>query len=262
MRILFIGDIVGSPGRRMLEENLPALLEEYRIDFTIANGENSAGGAGMNRQIFEDLTNLGVDAFTMGNHTWDNRDLLNFIGHEERIIRPANYARGIPGRGWQAFEVKGKKLAVCNLIGRVFMNPAECPFQTANEILQEIRKAVNTPYILVDFHAEATSEKMAMAWYLDGRVSAIFGTHTHIQTNDARIFPKGTAYMTDAGMTGPRDSILGVDSEIILKKMLTQMPIRFEVARGDLQFNGVVVEIGPEGKATEIEVLNFFQPAL
>ncbi len=262
MRVLFIGDIVGSPGRHIVEKSLPDILNKYKIDFTIANGENSAGGAGMNKSSFQELAALGVDAFTMGNHTWDNRDLLNFIQNESRIIRPANYSLGLPGQGWQIFNLKGKKLAVCNIIGRVYMPPAECPFNKMNEILEIIKEDEKADYIIVDFHAEATSEKMAMGWYLDGRVSAVLGTHTHIQTNDARILPKGTAYITDVGMTGPRDSVLGVDKDIILKKMLTQMPVRFEIARGDLQFNAVILTLEENGRAKDIEIINFFRPSL
>lgn len=260
MRILFIGDIVGAQGRRMVLEHLPRLLDEYAIDFTIANGENCSGGFGLNQKNFRELVDCGIDAFTMGNHMWDNRDIYNFIDHEERLVRPANFPPSLPGRGWQQYQVAGQKLIVANVVGRVFMTAFDCPFRTMDAILQE--NAVEDVAIFVDIHAEATSEKMALGWYLDGRVAAVVGTHTHIQTNDARILPHGTGYLTDAGMTGPRDSILGVEREIIIGRFLTGVSPRFEVASGDLQFNGVIFDIGPDHKTQKMELLNFWQPAL
>ncbi|MGI5891333.1 MAG: TIGR00282 family metallophosphoesterase [Bacillota bacterium] len=261
MKILFIGDIVASPGRHIVEKNLPRLLEQYEIDFTIANGENSSGGAGMSRKSLEELSAIGVDAFTMGNHIWDNKEIFDLIDHDQRIVRPANFAPSLPGMPWRIYDLpQGKKLALSNIVGRIYMPPANCPFAAMDEMLKQVRDI--TSFIIVDFHAEATSEKMAMGWYLDGRISALLGTHTHIQTNDARILPRGTAYLTDVGMTGPRDSVLGVDKDIIIKKMLTQMPQRFEPARGDLQFNGVVIELGEDGKARTIDLINFFDPSL
>lgn len=260
MRILFIGDIVGAQGRRMVLEHLPRLLDEYAIDFTIANGENCSGGFGLNQKNFRELVDCGIDAFTMGNHMWDNRDIYNFIDHEERLVRPANFPPSLPGRGWQQYQVAGQKLIVANVVGRVFMTAFDCPFRTMDAILQE--NTVEDVAIFVDIHAEATSEKMALGWYLDGRVAAVVGTHTHIQTNDARILPRGTGYLTDAGMTGPRDSILGVEREIIIGRFLTGVSPRFEVASGDLQFNGVIFDIGPDHKTQKMELLNFWQPAL
>ena len=260
MRILFIGDIVGAQGRRMVLEHLPRLLDEYAIDFTIANGENCSGGFGLNQKNFRELGDCGIDAFTMGNHMWDNRDIYNFIDNEERLVRPANFPPSLPGRGWQQYQVAGQKLIVANVVGRVFMTAFDCPFRTMDAILQE--NAVEDVAIFVDIHAEATSEKMALGWYLDGRVAAVVGTHTHIQTNDARILPRGTGYLTDAGMTGPRDSILGVEREIIIGRFLTGVSPRFEVASGDLQFNGVIFDIGPDHKTQKMELLNFWQPAL
>ncbi len=260
MRILFIGDIVGAQGRRMVLEHLPRLLDEYAIDFTIANGENCSGGFGLNQKNFRELVDCGIDAFTMGNHMWDNRDIYNFIDHEERLVRPANFPPSLPGRGWQQYQVAGQKLIVANVVGRVFMTAFDCPFRTMDAILQE--NAVEDVAIFVDIHAEATSEKMALGWYLDGRVASVVGTHTHIQTNDARILPRGTGYLTDAGMTGPRDSILGVEREIIIGRFLTGVSPRFEVASGDLQFNGVIFDIGPDHKTQKMELLNFWQPAL
>lgn len=260
MRILFIGDIVGAQGRRMVLEHLPRLLDEYAIDFTIANGENCSGGFGLNQKNFRELVDCGIDAFTMGNHMWDNRDIYNFIDNEERLVRPANFPPSLPGRGWQQYQVAGQKLIVANVVGRVFMTAFDCPFRTMDAILQE--NAVEDVAIFVDIHAEATSEKMALGWYLDGRVASVVGTHTHIQTNDARILPRGTGYLTDAGMTGPRDSILGVEREIIIGRFLTGVSPRFEVASGDLQFNGVIFDIGPDHKTQKMELLNFWQPAL
>ena len=260
MRILFIGDIVGAQGRRMVLEHLPRLLDEYAIDFTIANGENCSGGFGLNQKNFRELVDCGIDAFTMGNHMWDNRDIYNFIDHEERLVRPANFPPSLPGRGWQQYQVAGQKLIVANVVGRVFMTAFDCPFRTMDAILQE--NAVEDVAIFVDIHAEAPSEKMALGWYLDGRGAAVVGTHTHIQTNDARILPRGTGYLTDAGMTGPRDSILGVEREIIIGRFLTGVSPRFEVASGDLQFNGVIFDIGPDHKTQKMELLNFWQPAL
>jgi metallophosphoesterase (TIGR00282 family) len=261
MRILFIGDIVASPGRHIVLKHLPRLLDEYEIDFTIANGENSSGGTGISRKALEDLSAMGVDAFTMGNHMWDNKDIWQFIEHDQRLVRPANFAASLPGQPWRIYSLaNGQKLAVSNIVGRIYMPPADCPFVAMERMLEEVRSI--TPCIFIDFHAEATSEKMALAWYLDGRVSAVVGTHTHVQTNDARILPRGTAFLSDAGMTGPRDSVLGVDKDIIIKKMLTQTPVRFEPARGDLQFNGVVIEIDEEGRARDMHLINFFEPAL
>ena len=260
MKILFIGDIVGSPGRRMVEKHLPRLIDEYKIDFVIANGENSAGGAGISRKVFNELTAMGIDVFTMGNHIWDNKDIFNFIDNEKRIVRPANFNPTLPGAGYQIFDIAGQKLVVVNLVGRSFMPPAESPFMAMDKILAETRNI--TPFVFVDFHAEATSEKNALAWYLDGQVSAVIGTHTHIQTNDARILPRGTILVTDAGMTGPRDSILGVEWEIIVKHFITQMPARFNVAKGDIQFNGVIIELCEDGRAKTIELINFWEPGL
>ena len=258
MRILFIGDIIGKPGRRMVRRHLPRLQQEYAVDFTIANGENAAGGFGLNRATFRELHELGVDAFTLGNHTWGNKELIHFIEGEKRIMRPGNLsAKPLPGAWYQYFWVGGQELLAVNLIGRVFMQPAECPFTALDRLLQE---ACNrTPFIFLDFHAEATSEKMALGWYADGRISAMVGTHTHIQTNDARILPHGTGYVTDAGMTGPRDSVLGVEKDIIINKFTRQLPQRFEPAEGDLQFNGVLFDLASGGRCQSVELINFWE---
>ncbi|MDO4581115.1 MAG: TIGR00282 family metallophosphoesterase [Bacillota bacterium] len=260
MRLLFIGDIYGAPGRKMVIEHLPRLLAEKQIDFTIANGENCSGGFGINRRLLHELTDIGVDAFTMGNHTWDNKEIFSFIDSEPNIVRPANYPPGTPGRGWRLFEIKGRKLLLCNIIGRVFMPSFDCPFRSMDAIIR-LEEAADAA-IFVDFHAEATSEKVALGWYLDGRVAAMVGTHTHIQTNDARILPRGSGYITDAGMTGPRDSVLGVEREIIVQRFLTGVSPRFEAAAGDLQFNGIIFDIDERGKCAALEVINFWEPSL
>ena len=258
MRILFIGDIVGAQGRRMVLEHLPRLLDEYAIDFTIANGENCSGGFGLNQKNFRELVDCGIDAFTMGNHMWDNRDIYNFIDHEERLVRPANFPPSLPGRGWQQYQVAGQKLIVANVVGRVFMTAFDCPFRTMDAILQE--NAVEDVAIFVDIHAEATSEKMALGWYLDGRVAAVVGTHTHIQTNDARILPGNTAYLTDVGMTGPKDSVLGMAIEPVVERFRTGKPCRFTVAEGDLQLNGVLITCLPNGAAQQIQLISLERP--
>ena len=250
MRILFIGDIVGRAGRTILERQLGGLLDEYRIDFTIANGENAAGGHGLNRRIFEEMCNVGVDVVTMGNHVWDKKEIIEIID-SKNLLRPANYPPATPGKGWGLYRIDDQtSIAVINISGRVFMPPLDCPFRAADEMLKEIRQF--TPLILVDFHAEASSEKIAMGWYLDGQVSAVVGTHTHVQTNDARVLKRGTAYITDVGMTGPRDSVLGVDKDLVIKKFLSQMPVRFELAEGDIQLNGVIIDVAANGRATGI----------
>ena len=260
MKILFIGDIIGSPGRHMVVENLPRLIDEYAIDFTVANGENSAAGFGITRKIFRELADCGVDAFTMGNHVWDNKDIFTFIDDEPCLIRPANLPQSNPGCGMRSFEVNGQRLLVANIIGRVYLPACDCPFRAIDRLLKE--QATDTPFVFVDFHAEATSEKMAMGWYLDGRISAMVGTHTHIQTADARILPQGSGYITDAGMTGPRDSVLGVDKDIIVNRFLTGLPARFETAHGDLQFNGIVFDLDDNGRCRDLQTINFWQPAL
>ena len=258
MRILFIGDIVGKPGRRMVERHLARLQQEYNIDFTVANGENAAGGCGLNRASFRELHDLGVDAFTLGNHTWGNKELEQFIEGEKCIVRPGNLsAKPLPGVWFQYYRVGEDELLVANFIGRIFMAPAECPFAALDSLLQKAGK--RTPFIFVDFHAEATSEKMALGWYADGRISALAGTHTHIQTNDARVLSQGTGYVTDAGMTGPRDSVLGVEKDIIIDKFLGRRSRHFEPAQGDLQFNGVLFDLAADGRCRTVELINFWE---
>ena len=255
MNILFIGDIVGKPGRRVLAQMLPGLRREFSVDLTIANGENSAGGFGITRETFEEILAAGVDVVTGGNHTWKARDVAALLDGELRLLRPANYPAGAPGRGEGVFRLSegagGPAVAVLNLEGRIFMEPLESPFRVGLEQVEQLRR--ETPVIVIDIHAEATSEKAALAWYLDGRVSAVVGTHTHVQTADERVLPGGTAFITDVGMTGPRDSIIGMGREEVLQRFLTLLPARFDVAKGPAHLNGVLLEIdGETGRARSI----------
>ncbi|KGK86682.1 metallophosphoesterase [Desulfosporosinus sp. HMP52] len=254
MHILFIGDIVGKPGREAVKRFLKPLQEKHQIDVTIANGENAAAGKGLTKEIADELYANGIEFLTMGNHVWDQRDIMNFIDRESRLIRPANYPVGAPGQGHGFIRTMGKKIGVLNLSGRVFLPSLDDPFSGAIRWINQIKQ--ETPIIIVDFHAEATSEKVAMGWFLDGKVSAVIGTHTHIQTADARLLDQGTAYITDVGMTGPRDSVLGVKKEIIINRFLTQLPAKFELASGPIQLNAVVLDIDEEtGKARRIEAI-------
>jgi len=254
LKFLFIGDIVGSPGRDTVKNVLPQLKLENKIDVVIANAENAAGGNGLTERVANELFDNGVDFITLGNHAWDKKDILDFIDKEERIIRPANYPPGTPGKGYRVFTKNGIKLSIVNLQGRIYMQPLECPFRAMDNILLQI--ADQTKIVIVDIHAEATSEKMAMGYYLDGRVSAVLGTHTHIQTADDKILPKGTGYITDVGMTGPYESILGVKKENIIARFLTQIPNRFEVATGMSQLNAVFIDIDIDtGRTIKIERL-------
>ena len=258
MRLLVIGDIVGRPGRKAIKASLMGIKQELKLDFIIANGENAAGGNGITREISRELFAAGVNVLTMGNHVWDKKEIFEFIDEENRIVRPANYPPGSPGHGSFVYDCGNIKIGVANLSGRVFMPELDCPFRKADEIIKLLKK--ETDIIIVDFHAEATSEKIAMGWYLDGRVSAVCGTHTHVQTADERILPDGTAYITDLGMTGPRDSVLGVQTELVIDKFLTALPTRFEVSNSLYQLNGVIIEIDEEtGLATSIERLQEFE---
>jgi len=253
VQILMIGDIVGRPGRRACRMELPSLIKEYDFDLVIANGENAAGGNGITREIAQELFACGIDVLTMGNHVWDKKEIFGFIDEEQRILRPANYPPGTPGVGFASYRSSGEhQVGVVNVLGRVFLADLDCPFRTVDRILGELQAI--TPVIVVDFHAETTSEKVALGWYLNGRVSALVGTHTHVQTADERVLPGGTAYITDVGMTGPRDSVIGVRTENVVQKFLTQMPRTFEVASGPYQFNAVRLTIDPiTGKALAIE---------
>jgi len=246
LRILFVGDVFGNPGRRFLKACLPKLKRELGAHLAIVNGENAAGGMGITAKTAEEIFGAGAEVITTGNHVWKyKKDVLPALINEPRLLRPANYPEGVPGSGHYVHDLgNGVKVAVLNLCGRVFMEPLECPFRTADLLVEELRK--ETPVIVVDFHAEATSEKQAMGWYLAGRVSAVVGTHTHVQTADERILPGGTAYITDVGMTGPRDGVIGVRRERIIERFLTQTPVRFEVADGPCMLNAVLIEIEPE----------------
>lgn len=253
MKVIFIGDIVGSIGRDAVATYLPRLKKKYGADVVIANGENAAAGRGITEAIYNDLLMMGVDVITMGNHTWDNKDVFNFIDDAEFLVRPANFSKTAPGRGMTTVTKNGVTLSVINLHGRVFLPPHEDPFAMADELVAEAHKV--SPLVWVDFHAEATSEKIALGWHLDGRVSAVVGTHTHVQTADARIYPGGTAYITDVGMTGPYDEILGMKKDAVIYKMQTQMPSRFEVPKSGREvLSGFFVEIDDKtGKAIRQE---------
>ncbi|MCM3587225.1 TIGR00282 family metallophosphoesterase [Mesobacillus maritimus] len=253
MRILFIGDVVGSPGRDMVKEYLPKLKEKYRPTITIVNGENAASGKGINEKIYRQFLEWGAQAVTLGNHAWDKKEIFDFIDKAKYLVRPANLPEEVPGTGIVYLKVNQDEVAVINLQGRTFLPAIDCPFKKADELIAEARK--RTPIIFVDFHAEATSEKEAMGWYLDGRVTAVVGTHTHVQTADERILPSGTAYLTDAGMTGPYDGILGVERDAVIKRFLTSLPVRFEVSTGGrTQLSGVVVDVDKkDGRAKKIQ---------
>src|SRR5271166_1919703 len=241
MRTLFIGDIVGSPGRHIVRERLADIVEHRQIDLVIANGENSASGFGITPKIVEELLGLGIEVITGGNHSWDRKEILEYIPHQPRLLRPANFAPVNPGTGLYVGESnKGVKFAVLNLQGRVFMAANDDPFKKADEELAKIPSDV--AFVLVDMHAETTSEKIALGWYLDGRVTAVVGTHTHVTTADERVLPNGTAYITDVGMTGPHDGVIGMERSGVLKKFIEVLPSRFEVATGDVQMNSVVIE--------------------
>ncbi len=252
MKVLFIGDIVGEPGRKMLRSRMRELADRFRPDLVIANGENAAGGFGITAEIAEELFSLGIQVLTSGNHVWDKKEIEPYLAKQDRLIRPANYPEGNPGYGSVVISTGAGKAAVLNLEGRVFMSNLLDPFRTAElEIARLVRE---TPVIIIDFHAEATSEKIALAWHLDGKASAVIGTHTHVQTADERILRQGTAFITDAGMTGPMDSVIGVKKEQAIARFLYQTPHRFELPKGPLQLNAVFLDIdGTTGRANTIE---------
>jgi len=261
MQILFIGDIFGSAGRKIVHDHMPHLVETHKVDLVIANAENAAGGFGLTPAIAEDLFDLGCDVLTTGNHIWDKREIIDYFNsangnsssRARRVLRPANYAHGVPGVGvFEGTTKFGQKYAVINLQGRVFMQTNDDPFRKADELLQHVTSKV----IVVDIHAEATSEKIAMGWYLDGRVTAVIGTHTHVPTADNRVLPNGTAYQTDVGMSGPYDSVIGVQKEQILQRFLTGLPGRFEAAKGDPRLCAVLIECDETtGRASSIQRL-------
>lgn len=250
MRVLFFADVIGKPGRQLLIERLPDLRKRYETDAVIVNGENITDGKGIRPGHADALLAAGVDVITTGNHVWRQRETYRYLDEQPRIVRPYNFLASNPGRGVTSVDTPGGRLGVLNLSGQLFLNPARSPFEAVDQALEELHGVRS---IIVDLHAEATSEKVAMGWYLDGRVSAVLGTHTHVRTGDARVLPGGTAYMTDVGMCGPRDSVIGVKKDLVLERMLTQMPVRFEVADGDVWLEGAFIEIGEDGRALRIE---------
>jgi 2',3'-cyclic-nucleotide 2'-phosphodiesterase len=252
INVLCIGDIVGNPGRIVLRDNLKEIQNEYKIDFTIANVENSAAGFGITEKIYYEFMDMGIDALTSGNHIYRNKSIMAKFNSYNNLLRPLNFPNGNPGKGYKVFHEK-HKIAVINVIGRAFLESYDCPFQAMKSIIEDIKQ--ETPIVIVDFHAEATSEKQAMGWFLDGKASLVFGTHTHIMTADERLLQQGTSYITDIGMVGAYDSILGMEKDPIIKKFFTQMPTRFEPAQSEKNFfNGIVCKIDPEtGKSTQIK---------
>ncbi len=252
MKILFIGDVVGRPGRQIAARLLPRLITRFNIDLCIANCENAAAGFGLTPKVYEQLKAMEIAVITSGNHIWNKREIYPLLDEQEVLLRPANYPEGVPGHGSCVVSTPGRaRVAVLNLMGRVFLPAIDCPFRCADTAVAKLRE--ETDVVLVDFHAEATSEKIAMGWFLDGRVSAVLGTHTHVQTADATILPGGTAYMTDLGMTGPRNSVIGVNKNIIIEKYLYQIPKRFDTAKGPGILSGAVLDIdGKTGRANSI----------
>ena len=257
LRLLFIGDIVGRPGRELIRKGVRSLRERYNLDLVIANAENAAAGRGVTRQIGDELLGWGVDVMTSGNHIWAQRETTDYIGAESRLLRPANFPAGVPGNGsYLARTAGGRPVGVINVMGRVFMQDLDDPFKRVLEEIDTLRG--RTRVILVDFHAEATSEKIAMGWYLDGKVTLVVGTHTHVQTADEQILPGGTAYLTDAGMTGPHDGVIGVEKNAVIDKFLRGMPVRMETATGNPRLNGILIAADEStGKATSIQRLSF-----
>jgi hypothetical protein len=248
-----IGDIVGKAGRQAIQRILEKVIADHQIEFTIANGENAAGGMGITPPIAIEMMNQGVNVLTSGNHIWAKKEIVPFLDEESRLLRPSNYPPGVPGRGGGIFHTgDGQKVGVLNLEGRVFMKHLDCPFRVGEKEVETLSRETNI--ILVDFHAEATSEKMAMGWFLNGKVSAVLGTHTHVQTSDERILDGGTAYITDVGMTGPTDSVIGIRKQIALERLLTQIPWKFDVATEEIELQGVVIDVDPKtGKSKDIK---------
>ena len=260
MKVLFIGDIVGKIGRTATKALLPTVVTRYKIDLVIANGENAAAGFGITDKIVAELLGCGVHVITTGNHVWDKKEFIPQISKENRVLRPLNYPPGVPGYGSLLYPLHNSmKVAVINLAGRVFMSPIDCPFRVGKEEIE--RLSAFTKIIIVDFHAEATSEKIAFGYYVDGKVSAVIGTHTHVQTADEKVLPGGTAYITDVGMTGPSDSVIGIEKGQIIERFLTSMPMRFETAQGEGIFSALVIEIDEEtGRSTAVQRLQLRYP--
>jgi 2',3'-cyclic-nucleotide 2'-phosphodiesterase len=259
MKVLFVADVVGAPGRRAVEERLPSLREELGADVCIVNGENIAQGVGITPKLADRLLAAGADAITLGNHVWRRGEIAPYLRQSDRVVRPANLSSRAPGRGLAFVSARnGTEVAVINLLGSLFIGPPVSPFEVAEELVA--RALQRTPVVVVDFHAEATSEKVALARLLDGKATAVIGTHTHVQTNDARVQPGGTAAITDAGMTGPHDSVIGVVAELAIRQMRTGMPVRFQTAEGDVRIEGVLVECGADGRATSCESVRVSVP--
>ena len=255
MNILMVGDVFGDSGRAALSKLLPRIRQEHAIDLAVVNVENAAAGFGVTPQMARQFLEQGADVMTSGNHIWDRREIVEFITRENLLLRPANFPEGTPGVGHVTVKAGPHRVGVLNLMGRVFMTPIDCPFRKADEVVPQLRR--EAAVILVDMHCEATSESQAMGWYLDGRVSAVVGTHRHVQTADERVLPGGTAYITDLGMTGPTEGVIGVDREIIINRFLHQMPARFEPAKGPAALHGVVIVVDPEsGRASQIRRLS------
>lgn len=247
-----VGDVVGQPGRAAARRLLPGLKARHRIDFTIINCENAAAGFGVTPEICDELLDAGADCMTSGNHIWKRREIYSYIDRSGTLLRPANFPAGAPGKGWNVYRAGSQQVAVLNLMGRAHMDPLDCPFRAFDSICEQSRAI--TPLLVVDFHAETTSEKEAMGWHADGRATAVIGTHTHVQTADERVLPRGTGYLTDVGMTGPREGILGVAREAVLERFLTQMPVKFEVASGPATLMAVVIETDPaSGRALSLK---------
>jgi metallophosphoesterase (TIGR00282 family) len=253
VKLLFVGDVVGGIGRRTLASLLPGIRDAHQPDFVVVNGENAAGGVGITQKTARELLELGADAITLGNHAFRHREVYDYLDREERVVRPANYPKGSPGRGHTVVERDGMRLGVTNLSGLVFLQAVRSPFAEADAVMAELRD--RTDAVLVDMHAEATSEKVAMGWHLDGRVTACVGTHTHVPTADARVLPGGTAYITDVGMTGPRGGVIGVKREQAIERFLTLTNVRFETSEEDPWLNALLVEADGEGRATAVEQL-------
>lgn len=259
MKVLFIGDIVGKAGRQAVKSLVPTVVSRYRVDLVIANGENAAAGFGITETVASEIFNSGVHVITSGNHIWDKKEAIPYLSKEHRILRPLNYPPGVPGIGSLIHQVNGMKVAVLNLSGRVFMGSLDCPFRTGDAEIERLR--AETRCIIIDFHAEATSEKIAFGYFADGRVSAVLGTHTHVQTADEKILPGGTAYITDVGMTGPETSVIGIEKGQIIDRFLYQMPMKFETASGKAIFSAVVFELDPEtGRSSAIQRLQLTHP--
>ena len=251
MNLLFVGDVVSSSGRRGLAQAMPGLKDRFEPDLVVVNGENSAGGVGITEGTAGDLFDAGADLITLGNHAWRRKEAWDYLDRDDRVVRPSNYRRSNPGRGSTVVEAAGMRVAVTNLIGRIQLDAARSPFDEADRLIEELDREADA--IVVDFHAEVTSEKVALGWYLDGRVAAVLGTHTHVPTADARVLPGGTAYVSDVGMTGSRNGVLGVDRETVIERMRTGLPARFSDAEGDVWVMGAAVRIGSDGLAEAIE---------